>query len=167
MQRYVSEIVSGQIRRYNVFRGYEKNSYAGTLMIRGWLSDYQNLKKARNLRNEIVHSSNSIANNICTEEDIFFVRSFRELILQQRDPIFLLKRSILARRYSNDTSYSTSNISHNKSKSDNANNIYQNSNYQTNNYKTNRFDSQPKKSLSVFPAILAVAFILLLLFMIF
>ena len=108
MQRYVSEIVSGQIRRYNVFRGYEKNSYAGTLRIRGWLSDYQNLKKARNLRNEIVHSSNSIANN-----------------------------------------------------------IYQNSNYQTNNYKTNRFDSQPKKSLSVFPAILAVAFILLLLFLIF
>jgi hypothetical protein len=70
----------------------EKNNYQGLREIPSWSADYYRLKKARNLRNELAHSNNSFSYENCSEEDIYFIRSFRARILNQTDPIALLKK---------------------------------------------------------------------------
>ena len=70
----------------------DKKYHQGAFNVSGWVSDYRNLKSARNIRNEVAHSRNSIAVDICSQEDIDFVRSFRERILNQTDPIAMLRK---------------------------------------------------------------------------
>lgn len=75
--------------------------YQGATMVQGWESDYSNLKNARHLRNELAHSRDSISIEMCSQEDIDFVRSFKERILNQTDPLALLReRTIQAHRAS-------------------------------------------------------------------
>ena len=70
----------------------DKKAYQGAFKISGWTSDYNHLKSARNLRNELAHSRNSMTVDICSQEDIDFVRSFRTKILNQTDPIAMLRK---------------------------------------------------------------------------
>ena len=70
----------------------DRNAYYGSLNVSGWKSDYNHLKAVRNIRNELAHSHNSMAVDICSEEDIDFVCSFRTRILNQTDPIAMLRK---------------------------------------------------------------------------
>ena len=76
----------------------DRNVYRGAFGVAGWKSDYSRLKSARNLRNELAHSRNSMTVDICSQADIDFVSSFRERILNQTDPIaMLIKQSTTSR----------------------------------------------------------------------
>ena len=77
-----------------------KKAYQGALKVSGWTSDYNQLKNARNIRNELAHSRNSFSANICSQEDIDFIRSFRARILNQTDPIALLRKQTTQTRSS-------------------------------------------------------------------
>lgn len=70
----------------------ESKASQGSFKVSGWISDYNRLKSARNLRNELAHSSYSMKVNICSQEDIDFVRSFRTRIMNQTDPIATLRK---------------------------------------------------------------------------
>ena len=70
----------------------DRNAYQGAFKVSSWISDYNLLKSARNMRNELAHSRNSMMVDICSQEDIDFVRSFRTRILHQSDPIALLRK---------------------------------------------------------------------------
>lgn len=70
----------------------DKKVYRGSINVSGWVSDYNRLKSARNIRNELAHSRNSITVDICSQEDIDFVRSFRARILNQTDPLAMLRK---------------------------------------------------------------------------
>ena len=70
----------------------KEHSSQGEAFIYGWNSDYMKLKNARNIRNEIAHSRNTLDLDICTAEDIAFVREFRAEILRQADPLSLLAK---------------------------------------------------------------------------
>ena len=70
----------------------EANSYRGELWVRGWRDDFYQLKKVRHKRNELAHDQVSFSDDVCTQADIDFVRSFRERILNKTDPISLLRR---------------------------------------------------------------------------
>lgn len=67
-------------------------AYQGSAKVSGWSTDYYQLKAARNLRNELSHSRNSFPNDICSQSDIDFVRSFKRRILNGTDPIALLRK---------------------------------------------------------------------------
>jgi hypothetical protein len=69
----------------------ERKAYQGAYKVSSWTSDYNFLKSARNMRNELAHSRNSMTVDICSQEDIDFVRSFRARILNQTDPIAMLR----------------------------------------------------------------------------
>ena len=80
----------------------DRKAYQGSFMVSGWTSDYRSLKSARNMRNELAHSTNSFEADICSQKDIDFVRSFRTRILNQTDPLALLaKKSSKTRQTSN------------------------------------------------------------------
>ena len=70
----------------------ERKAYQGTNKVFNWTSDYNRLKSVRNIRNELAHSRNSITVDICSQADIDFVRSFKARILNQTDPIAMLRK---------------------------------------------------------------------------
>ena len=70
----------------------DRKAYQGASKVSGWTFDYNQLKNARNIRNELAHSRNSMTVDICSQEDIDFVRSFRTRILNQTDPIAMLRK---------------------------------------------------------------------------
>ena len=70
----------------------DRKAYQGAFKVSGWTSDYNYLKSVRNIRNELAHSRNSMTVDICSQEDLDFVRSFRTRILNQTDPIAMLRK---------------------------------------------------------------------------
>ncbi len=70
----------------------DRKACQGAFKVSGWAFDYKHLKSARNIRNELAHSRNSFSADICSQEDIDFVRSFRTRILNQADPIAMLRK---------------------------------------------------------------------------
>ena len=78
-------------------------AYQGVSKVSGWRSDYNQLKNARNIRNELAHSRNSMTVDICSQEDIDFIRSFRTKILNQTDPIALLRKQTTQSRPSSNS----------------------------------------------------------------
>ena len=81
----------------------DRKAYQGTFNVSGWTSDYNQLKNARNIRNELAHSRNSFSSDICSQEDIDFIHSFRARILNQTDPIALLRKQTTQHRPSTNT----------------------------------------------------------------
>lgn len=78
----------------------DQKAYQGALKVSNWTSDYNHLKLVRNIRNELAHSRNSMAVDICSQEDIDFIRSFRTRILNQTDPIAMLRKKSFQSRAS-------------------------------------------------------------------
>ena len=70
----------------------DRKAYQGAFKVSSWISDYNHLKSVRNTRNELAHSRNSMTVDICSQEDIDFVRYFRTRILNQTDPIAMLRK---------------------------------------------------------------------------
>ena len=70
----------------------------GSMVVPGWNSDYNRLKKLRHIRNELAHARYSIPNDICTEDDINFIRDFKNRILSRTDPISLLRHHAAQKR---------------------------------------------------------------------
>ena len=87
----------------------EQHDYQGALKVTNWTSDYNYLKKVRNIRNKIAHSDGPLPYNICTEEDLDFVESFRERILNQTDPLARLRKQMTQMRRSSTTQPTTRN----------------------------------------------------------
>lgn len=78
----------------------DKKAHRWSINVSGWVSDYNRLKSARNIRNELAHSRNSMTVDICSQEDIDFVRSFRAKILNQTDPLAMLRKQSAQPRFS-------------------------------------------------------------------
>ena len=76
----------------------DQNAYQGSKKVSGWTADYNRLKFVRNLRNELAHSRNFMTVDICSENDIDFVSSFKERILNQTDPLAMLRKQSLQER---------------------------------------------------------------------
>ena len=72
----------------------DRRASQGVFKVSGWTSDYNQLKSVRNIRNELAHSRNSFSVDICSQEDIEFIRSFKAKILNQTDPIAMLRKQI-------------------------------------------------------------------------
>ncbi len=70
----------------------DRKALQGSHCVPGWSSDYHQLRSARTLRNDLAHSRNSFSADICSQEDIDFIRAFRARILNQTDPIATLRK---------------------------------------------------------------------------
>ena len=69
----------------------DENSLLGQSNIDGWESDYKNLKNARHIRNQLAHSRDSFSDELCTKEQLEFVRSFKKRVQKGKDPLSLLQ----------------------------------------------------------------------------
>lgn len=64
----------------------------GAWKVPGWASDYNSLKRLRNLRNRMVHGLDAFSSVDCTEADAAFLVEFKSRILYGRDPLALLRK---------------------------------------------------------------------------
>lgn len=78
----------------------DKNAHLGYYKVENWSWDYAHLKRARHIRNELAHSRNSLSVDICSQEEIDFVRSFRLRILNGTDPLSLLRKKLKSSNFS-------------------------------------------------------------------
>ena len=75
-----------------------KNAKLGKAEIDEWESDYQNLKNVRHTRNLLAHSQESFSDNVCTKEQLEFVRSFKKKVQKGKDPLSLLQKRIAKKK---------------------------------------------------------------------
>lgn len=68
-----------------------KNAHRGEAKVEGWASDYKMLKDVRHARNQLAHSKSSFSDNLCTKEQLEFVRSFKSRVKRGTDPLSLLQ----------------------------------------------------------------------------
>lgn len=64
--------------------------------IPNWKNDMQQLIRLRHIRNDLAHRENAFQDQICTQEDINWIRNFYERILNRSDPIAMLHRKAKA-----------------------------------------------------------------------
>ena len=81
----------------------DRKANQGAFEVPGWTYDYNHLKSARNLRNELAHSQNSMTVDICSQEDIDFVKLFKIRMLNHTDPIATLKKQTTQPHYTSDS----------------------------------------------------------------
>ena len=70
----------------------EADFLSGRRFVPNWESDYVKLKCARNMRNEFAHSPDSFSYLSCSQQEIDFVRSFHDRILNGSDPLTVLRK---------------------------------------------------------------------------
>ncbi len=69
----------------------EQTSRYDSERIPGWSSDLKELKRVRHIRNNMAHEA-SFDSAECTEEDVTFLKSFRDRILKTEDPLALKRK---------------------------------------------------------------------------
>ena len=94
------------------------NSHLAQNHTSSWDRDYKKLKKLRNIRNELAHTQKSFSYIECTQDDIDFICNFRKRILDQTDPLSLLRKQIKRKNFDTDK-----NTLSDKSSNNNNNNI--------------------------------------------
>lgn len=65
----------------------------GRMLVVRWEQDYKRLKEMRWIRNQLVHETNSFQENLISEEDIEWLKDFRDRIMKGTDPFSLLYQS--------------------------------------------------------------------------
>lgn len=68
--------------------------HLGHIHVPNWQADYNHLKHVRNIRNELAHGQTTFSNELCTQKDIDFICKFHAKILQQNDPLTLLRKQL-------------------------------------------------------------------------
>ena len=58
--------------------------------IPNWKSDLNELKRLRHIRNHLAHTEGAFDEKLCTNEDVNWIKDFRNRILKQTDPLSLL-----------------------------------------------------------------------------
>ena len=59
----------------------------------GWDGDYKQLKHVRWVRNQLAHEVGSLHSDICTKDDLCWVQSFYDRILNGRDPLTVVRKA--------------------------------------------------------------------------
>ncbi len=73
-------------------RQMESAQYSLQRFAVSWESDYQMLKHVRWIRNQLSHEVGTLQSDICTQEDLDFVKQFYNAIMNCADPLAQLRR---------------------------------------------------------------------------
>ena len=72
----------------------ETVSFSVYYNIPNWKSDLSTLKNLRYIRNQIAHNEGSFDQNLCTQNDIDWLNNFHMRIMEQTDPLSLLRKKV-------------------------------------------------------------------------
>ena len=71
----------------------DSKAHIGRARVECWTGDYNRLKRIRKIRNELAHSPNTFSQELCSNEDVEFVRGFYFRIMNGTDPLALYSKT--------------------------------------------------------------------------
>lgn len=74
--------------------------------IPNWKTDLKELIRLRHIRNHLAHTEGAFLENICTPNDINWIRNFHQRIMNQSDPLAMLNQLLQAKRHMPKPDYS-------------------------------------------------------------
>lgn len=82
-------------------------TYNNYYNVPNWQSDLKQLKRLRHIRNNLAHEEGAFSQNLCTQNDVKWVRTFYQRIVNQSDPLSIQRRSSQTYQASNSSALST------------------------------------------------------------
>ena len=76
----------------------KENEATGSITVPDWRFQYKRLRECRNKRNNLVHPRNDFDTDACSQDDVDFLISFRQSILNRTDPLAILNRLTISTR---------------------------------------------------------------------
>jgi len=61
--------------------------------VRGWDDDIRNLRRLRHIRNQLAHDADAFDEELCTQGDIQWLKSFHSRVLSRNDPLAQLHQT--------------------------------------------------------------------------
>ena len=83
----IAEGVSEYIRQM------EATPWSNRRYVLTWEDDYKQLKHVRWVRNQLAHEVGTLNSDICTEDDLYWVQSFYNRIINGSDPFTVIRKS--------------------------------------------------------------------------
>ncbi len=74
-------------------RQMESTSWRNRYYVYTWEDDYKQLKHVRWVRNQLAHEVGTLDSDICTEEDLEWITSFYNRIINGSDPFTMIRKA--------------------------------------------------------------------------
>lgn len=100
LEKLCNEIYGGQHGVTQYIDEMDRTSPFSARKIFGWTEDYESLKHVRHIRNAMVHDDSDYDTDY-TFEDVQFMKNFYDRIMNQQDPLALLRKQNEAARAKN------------------------------------------------------------------
>ena len=105
LDKLCSELYDGQPGVTSYINEMKNVNWNDARDIPDWKSDLNELKRLRHIRNHLAHTEGAFDEKLCTNEDVNWVKNFRNRILKQTDPLALLQKY-----YRKNVSYNLSDV---------------------------------------------------------
>ena len=90
LDKLCSELYDGQPGVTSYINEMKSVDWNDARDIPDWKSDLNELKRLRHIRNHLAHTEGAFDEKLCTNDDVNWVKNFRNRILKQTDPLSLL-----------------------------------------------------------------------------
>ena len=92
LDKLCSQLYDGQPGVTNYINDMKSVDWNDAREIPNWKADLNNLKHLRHIRNHLAHTEGAFGEKLCTNEDVNWVKDFRNRILKQTDPLALFQK---------------------------------------------------------------------------
>lgn len=92
LDKLCSELYDGQPGVTSYINDMKSLDWNDTRNIPDWKSDLYELKRLRHIRNHLAHTEGAFDEKLCTNDDVNWVKDFRNRILRQTDPLATLRK---------------------------------------------------------------------------
>lgn len=87
-----SEMYESNYGVTNYIDDMKSRVYAEYSHIYGWDNDLKQLVRLRHIRNQLAHDPGAFNENLCTAQDIEWLKSFYDKIISRNDPLALIRK---------------------------------------------------------------------------
>ena len=92
LDKLCGELYDGQPGVTSYINDMKSLDWNDTRNIPDWKSDLYELKRLRHIRNHLAHTEGAFDEKLCTNDDVNWVKDFRNRILKQTDPLATLRK---------------------------------------------------------------------------
>lgn len=93
LDKLCSELFDGQPGVTSYINEMKGTDWSNAREVLNWKTDLNNLIRLRHIRNHLAHTEGAFEENLCTGEDVKWVKDFRNRIFKQIDPLASLRKS--------------------------------------------------------------------------
>lgn len=92
LDKLCSELYDGEPGVTSYINDMKSVDWDNARRVPNWKTDLSNLIRLRHIRNHLAHTEGSFDEKLCTTEDVNWLKDFRSRILEQGDPLAMLRK---------------------------------------------------------------------------